>query len=181
MKNILVAHRYSNAIISGLKDEEINSILADIEIMSNSISTEPKLVNAVNSLLFPLNKRMEIALEMTQKLKNTELWKNLFGILIKKHRFNIVSDILQDLENKILDKKNLVKIELTIAHDLSEDVLDSISATLKDILKKDVILDVKIDPEILGGFVATTDSLLIDGSIKNNLVKLLKVKSKKKK
>ena len=181
MKNILVAQRYSHAIFSSLDDKEINSILTDIEIMSNSISTEPKLVNAVNSLLFPLNKRMEIALDMTQKLKNTELWKNLFSILIKKHRFNIVSDILQDLENKILDKKNQVKIELTIAHDLSEDVLDSISGTLKDILGKDVILNVIINPEILGGFVATTDSLLIDGSIKNNLVKLLEVKSKKKK
>ena len=181
MKNILVAQRYSHAIFSGLEDKEINSILADIEIISNSISTEPKLVNAVNSLLFPLNKRMEIALEMTQNLKNTKLWRNLFAILIKKHRFNIVTEILQDLENKILDKKNRVKIGLTVAHDLSEDVLDSISVTLKDILGKDVILDVKINPEILGGFVATTDSLLIDGSIKNNLVKLLKVKSKKKK
>ena len=181
MKNILVAQRYSQAIFSGLDDKDINSILDDIEIMSNSISTEPKLVNAVNSLLFPLNKRMEIALDMTRNLRNTELWKNLFGILIKKHRFNIVTDILQDLENKILDKKNQVKIVLTIAHDLSEDVLDSISVTLKDILGKDVILNVIINPEILGGFVATTDSLLIDGSIKNNLVKLLKVKSKKKK
>ncbi|MCK5051325.1 MAG: ATP synthase F1 subunit delta [Candidatus Cloacimonetes bacterium] len=181
MKNILTAQRYSQAIVSGLDDKDINSILADVEIMSSSIKTEPELVDAVNSYLFPQDKRLEIALSMTLKLKNTELWKNLFGILIKKHRFNIVIDILQDLENKILDKKNQVKVELTIAHDLSEDVLDSISVTLKDILGKDVILDVKINPDILGGFVATTDSLLIDGSIKNNLVKLLKVKSKKKK
>ena len=181
MKNILVAQRYSHAIISGFDDKEINSILADVEIMSSSIKTEPELVDAVNSYLFPANKRMEIALSMTQKLKNTELWKNLFGILIKKHRFNIVTDILQDLENKILDKKNQIKVGLTIAHDLPEDVLNSISEKLKNILEKDVILDVKINPEILGGFVATTNSLLIDGSIKNNLVKLLKVKSKKKK
>ena len=181
MKNILVAQRYSHAIISGLDDKEINSILVDVEIMSNSIKTEPKLVDAVNSYLFSANKRLEIALSMTQKSKNTELWENLFSILIKKHRFNIVTDILQDLENKILDKKNQVKVGLTIAHDLPGDVLDSISKTLKDILEKDVILDVKINPEILGGFVATTNSLLIDGSIKNNLVKLLKVKSKKKK
>lgn len=181
MKNILVAQRYSQAIISGLDDKEINSILADVKMMSNSIKTEPKLVDAVNSYLFPTNKRLEIALSMTQKLRNTELWKNLFSILIKKHRFNIVTDILQDLENKILDKKNQVKVSLTIAHDLPKDVLNSISEKLKDILEKDVILNTKIDSEILGGFVATTDSLLIDGSIKNNLVKLLNVKSKKKK
>ncbi len=181
MKNILVAQRYSHAIISGLDDKDINTILADVEIMSSSIKSEPELVNAVNSYLFPLKKRMEIALEMTQKLANIKLWENLFGILLKKHRFNIITDILLDLENEILEKKNLIKVGLTIAHELPKNVLDSISAKLKDILEKDVILETIINPEILGGFVATTDSLLIDGSIKNNLVKLLKVKSKKKK
>jgi len=181
VKNILVAQRYSHAIISGLDDKDINSIFADIEIMSSSIKAEPELVNAVNSYLFPVKKRLEIALDMTQNLENTKLWKNLFGILLKKHRFNIITDILLDLENEILEKKNLIKVGLTIAHELPKNVLDSISAKLKDILEKDVILETIINPEILGGFVATTDSLLIDGSIKNNLVKLLKVKSKKKK
>lgn len=181
MKNILAAQRYSHAIIYDLDDKEINSILADIQIMNSSINAEPSLVNAVNSYLFPMNKRMEIALDMTQNLKNTNMWENLFGILIEKHRFNIITDILQDMENMILDKKNQIKVRLTIAHKLPENVLDSISIKLKDILEKDVILETKIDPGILGGFVATTDSLLIDGSIKNNLVKLLKVKSKKKK
>jgi len=181
VKNILVAQRYSHAIISGLDDKDINSILADVEIMSSSIKAEPELVNAVNSYLFPVKKRLEIALDMTQNLENTKLWKNLFGILLKKHRFNIITDVLLDLENEILEKKNLIKVGLTIAHELPKNVLDSISAKLKDILEKDVILEITINPEILGGFVAITDSLLIDGSIKNNLVKLLKVKSKKKK
>ena len=181
MKNILVAKRYSHAIISGLDDKEIKSILVDVEIMNSSIKTEPELIRAVNSYLFPANKRLEIALSMTQKLKNTELWKNLFSILIKKHRFNIITEILQDLENKILDKHNKIKVGLAIAHKLPENVINSISLKLKNILEKNVILETKIDPDILGGFVATTDSLLIDGSIKNNLVKLLKVKSIKKK
>jgi len=181
VKNALVAQRYSQAIISGLDDNEINSILTDIELMNNSIETEPELVISVNSLLFPLNKRMDIAMEMTHKLANSELWKNMFSILVKKHRFNIITDILQDLENKILDKKNQIKVSLTIAQKLPEAVLDSIAVKLKNILGKDIILETNIDPEIVGGFVATTDFLLIDGSIRNNLVKLLKIKSKNKK
>ncbi len=180
MKNILVAQRYSQAIISGLNDEEINSILADVEIMSNSIKKEPELVNVVNSRLYPLDKRKDIVLSMTQKLNNTKLWNNLFDLLLKKHRFVIIKDILQDLEYKILDKKNQIKVGLTIAHKLPENILDSITEKLKSILGKDIILDTKINPEIVGGFVATTDFLLIDGSIKNNLVKLLKIKSKNK-
>ncbi|MDA3812672.1 MAG: F0F1 ATP synthase subunit delta [Candidatus Cloacimonetes bacterium] len=181
MKNILVAQRYSQAIISGLDTKEINFVLADVEIMSNSLKTEQELVNAVNSYLFPLKKRLKIAMEMTQNLKYTRLWENLFSILLKKHRFNIITDILLDLENEIFEKKNLIKVGLTIAHELPKNVLDSISTQLTDILEKDIILEIKIDPEILGGFVATTDSLLIDGSIKNNLVKLIKVKLKKMK
>ena len=181
MKDILVAQRYSKAIMSDLKENEINSILADVELMSRSIQKEPKLVDFVNSYLYPIDKRLEIALELTRKLKNSKLWENLFSILIKKHRFNIISVILKDLENKIFSEKKQIKVKLVVAHELPKDVLDSISNKLKEILEKDVVLNINIEPEILGGFVATTDSLLIDGSIKNNLVKLLKVKSKKKK
>ena len=85
------------------------------------------------------------------------------------------------MENEILASKNQVKVELSVAHQLPDNLLDSISIELKKILEKDIILKTKIDPEILGGFVATTDSLIIDGSIKNHLIKLLKMKSKNRK
>jgi F-type H+-transporting ATPase subunit delta len=181
VKNILAAQRYSHAIIYELTAKEINSILADIEIMSSTIKNESEFVNTVNSYLYPIDKRIELALEVSKRMTNKKIWNNLFNILIKKHRFNIIPAILIDLENEILASKNQVKVELSVAHQLPDNLLDSISIELKKILEKDIILKTKIDPEILGGFVATTDSLIIDGSIKNHLIKLLKMKSKNRK
>lgn len=178
MNDILVAKRYSQALMSGLNKNEIDSILMDIELMSRSLRKEPELADIINSYLFPLNKRMDIALGMTDKLVHTKIWENLFKILLIKHRFNIITVILKDLERKILKEKKQVKVNLIIAHKLQKSMLKVISEKLKDILHRDVILDVNIDPDILGGFIASTESLMIDGSIKNNLVKLLKIKSK---
>lgn len=180
MKDILAAQRYSKAIFSSLDEDNIDHILTDIELMSESLQKEPSLTKAVNSYLLPLEKRMNAAMEMAEKFKHSEIWKNLFTILIKKHRFNILLVILFDLENKILDAKNQIKVKLTVARKLQDPVMRSISEKLSSIVEKDIIIDLHIDPNILGGFVASTDSLLIDGSIKNNLVKLLTIKSKKK-
>jgi len=177
--DILAAQRYSKAIFSILDSKNIDTILADIKLMRASLQEEVQLTKDINSYLLPLDKRMNIALEIADKFTNSDLWRNLFKILIKKHRFNILLVILADLENKILDDKNQIKVKLTVSRNLKKSVLENISEKLKSIINKDIILDVNIDPAILGGFIASTNSLLIDGSIKHNLVKLLTIKDKK--
>ncbi|MCF7857886.1 MAG: ATP synthase F1 subunit delta [Candidatus Cloacimonetes bacterium] len=177
MKGILAAKRYSQAIITDLDEKEIHSILSDVEILQSTLAKYPEILSILNSHLYTHDLRLEIVHEMSKNLKNSKLWENLFSILLKKHRFIILNLILQDMEKNILHIKNQIKIDMTIAHELSKKMLDSISKKIEDIVKKDVILNIKIDPDILGGFVARTDSMVIDGSIKNNLVKLLNVKS----
>lgn len=179
MNDILIAQRYSKAIFSSLDSKDIDPMLADTELMSDTLQKEPQLTKAVNSYLLPMDKRMKVALEIAENFTNSKIWKNLFKILIKKHRFNILTVILQDLEDRILEDKNQIKVKLTIARKLQEPILKTISEKLRSIIEKDIILKIDIDPVILGGFVATTESLLIDGSIKNNVVKLLTVNSKK--
>ena len=59
--------------------------------------------------------------------------------------------------------------------------MKDIIKVIKNVLKKDVILDIEINPEIIGGFIAQTESLLIDGSVKNNLIRLTKIRLKNNK
>ena len=176
MRNRLVAKRYADALLMNIDEKHFATFRQDINKLQQAFSENADYVKSINSPLFPLQKRLDLALDITHKLVNQALWNNLFEILVKKHRFNIIDDVLMELEEAILIKNNQKKVQLTIAHKHSEKVLENISKVIKDILKNDIELVVKIDPSIIGGFVAQTDSLLIDGSIKNNLLKLTKVK-----
>ena len=176
MRNKLIAQRYSKAVILNMEDRMLDSLLEDINSLNAIFSQDPSLIKSFDSFLYPLKKRIDLALNVADKLNNENIWKNLFQILIKKHRFTIIPDILIDLEERILDSRNQIKVTLKIAHEQTDNILNDIVEVIKDILKKDVVLDIEIDPEIIGGFVAKTNSILIDGSIKNNLVKLIRIK-----
>jgi F-type H+-transporting ATPase subunit delta len=176
VRNKLIAQRYAKAIILNMEDGVLDSLLEDINSLKVIFSQDPSLIKSFDSFLYPLKKREDLALSVANKLNNKNIWKNLFRILIKKHRFTIIPDILIDLEERILDSRNQIKVSLKIAHEQTDNVLNDIAERIKNILKKNVVLDIEIDPEIIGGFVAQTNSVLIDGSIKNNLVRLIRIK-----
>ncbi len=176
MRNNLVAQRYAKAVILNVKPEEFKDLRADIKNMTEIFHQDTDYLKSLDSMMFPFQKRLEAALEITKGLSKQKLWKNLFEILIKKNRFSLIDDILGVLDADILHLENKVYVNLTIAHKHSKEVMQQIESEIKKILKKDVEITIKINPDILGGFVAETESFLIDGSVKHNLVKLEKIR-----
>ena len=179
MKNKLVAQRYANAVIMNVNEDLYASLLDDVTILNQIFASSPESIKIIDSFLLSIPKRIELTKDITAKLKNTNIWKNLFEILIKKHRFSIILDILKEIEIFILHSRNQIKVVLKIAHSISNETLEKIKSKIVKILKKDIVLNIQITPEIIGGFVAEAESIHIDGSIKNNLIKFINIKSNK--
>ena len=179
MKNKLIAQRYANAVIMNVNEDLYASVMDDVYILNQIFASSPESIKIIDSFLLSIPKRIELTKDITAKLKNSNIWKNLFEILIKKHRFSIILDILIEIEIFILYSRNQIKVVLKIAHSISNETLDKIKSKIVKILKKDIVLNIKITPEIIGGFVAEAESIHIDGSIKNNLIKFMNIKSKK--
>ena len=59
-----------------------------------------------------------------------------------------------------------MNLKLAVEH--SPDVIDKIRELVSSKLDKDVIFDIDIDKSIIGGFIAETDKIMIDGSIEHN-------------
>ncbi|MCF7793514.1 MAG: ATP synthase F1 subunit delta [Candidatus Cloacimonetes bacterium] len=176
MRNNLIAQRYAKAVLLNIKSEEFDDLRADIKQMMEIFHQDTDYLKSLDSMLYPFQKRLNAALEITKGLSKQELWKNLFEILIKKNRFSLIDDILRVLDADILHLENKVHVKLTIAHKHSAEVMQQIENKIRDILNKDIEIEIRKNPEILGGFLAETESFLIDGSVKHNLVKLINIK-----
>ena len=179
MKNKLIAQRYANAVIMNVKEDLHTSLLDDVSVLNQIFAYSPESIKIIDSFLLSIPKRIGLTKDITAKLRNTNIWKNLFEIPIKKHRFSIILDILKEIEIFILHSRNQIKVVLKIAHSISNETLEKIKSKIVKILKKDIVLNIQIAPEIIGGFVAEAESIHIDGSIKNNLIKFINIKSNK--
>jgi F-type H+-transporting ATPase subunit delta len=68
--------------------------------------------------------------------------------------------------------KGLVKATLVSATELSSDAVDKIKEGLSKRIGKEIVLDVEQDPDLIGGVVTRIGDLVLDGSIKTQLLNM---------
>lgn len=113
------------------------------------------------------------ALYLSEAGKTKEEWqdtiKRLAEILKKKKKDYLLPEVLKKLERMFLKNK---KIELVFARDQGAESRELLKNLLLEKFGKDKEIYIKINQELLGGFRAKTDKLLIKASIKDFLTEI---------
>ncbi len=68
----------------------------------------------------------------------------------------------------VRESKGIVRAEVRLAEKPSDAVLQDIKASLKDVAKAEVDLDLRIDPSLIGGIVVKLGSRMVDASLRTN-------------
>jgi F-type H+-transporting ATPase subunit delta len=99
--------------------------------------------------------------------------RNFLKVLTDNGRNEILPDVLLRYEDLVEDHLGRVEVEVTTAVELSEDSLERIKSRLGNILAgKEVILQTRVDPEIVGGAVFRFDGNMFDSSVRGQLQSL---------
>lgn len=69
----------------------------------------------------------------------------------------------------VRESKGIVRAEVRLAEQPSDAVLQDIKASLKDVAKAEVDLDLRIDPSLIGGIVVKLGSRMVDASLRTKL------------
>lgn len=81
--------------------------------------------------------------------------------------------LAKDISAEILRKKNVLTGTLSVAHQPSAEAVKEIESKLSKLVDaKDIQLDIQVDPELIGGFVADTPAGTVDSSVITMLDKL---------
>jgi F-type H+-transporting ATPase subunit delta len=80
-----------------------------------------------------------------------------------------INDFYQKLADEV---KGVARASLVSAGALSSDAVEKIRATLSQKTGKDIILEVEQDPSLIGGIVTRIGDLVLDGSIRTQLLNM---------
>lgn len=175
MKDKILAKRYSTAFFKNLSEEQFNQLLKDVKILYGLISEYPELISILHSPITDDTKKEEIVKNISELLNLSNKWYLFIKLLIKKNRIVIFSMILEELEKIVYGVLDKVKVKIVLAQKESSSIIGKIEAKVTEIVGKTVVSEMAMDPSIIGGFVAQTESLRIDGSIKGNFIRLQKI------
>ena len=93
-------------------------------------------------------------------------------LLFDKGRIGFISDI-NDFYQKLADElKGVARASLVSATEISSGAIEKIRMTLSKKTGKDIVLEVEQDPGLIGGIVTRIGDLVLDGSIKTQLLNM---------
>ena len=90
-------------------------------------------------------------------------------LLTANRRLFAVSDVIRAFRALVARFKGEATADVTVAEPLSDKNLDALKTALKSVTGKDVALNVKIDPAIIGGLVVKLGSRMVDSSLRTKL------------
>lgn len=174
-KNILIADRYAEALVKIAKDGKLTfeKISENLNLIKD-ILTQSKDLNEV--LINPLVS-VEDKKEIIEKVFSNEvniLIINFLKVLVDKNRFDAFDEILNSYNKSLDDINNIARIKVTSAVEMSEDARKKLKVKLEEKTRKNVILDLSINSDIIAGLVIKIGDNVIDMSLKHKLEDLSK-------
>lgn len=168
-----IADRYATALFElALERDQIDSVSANLESLATLLSSSDDLNRLVRS---PVISRTDQGLgieAVAQRVGLSELVTNLLGIMAQKRRLFALDAVITAFHYKVADHKGEVAAEVTSAHPLKPEHEASVRAALKEVVGRDVALETKVDPSIIGGLVVMVGSRMIDNSIRTKLANI---------
>jgi F-type H+-transporting ATPase subunit delta len=94
---------------------------------------------------------------------------NFVKVAASNRRLFAVPEMIGAFRRLAAKRRGEVSAEVTSAEPLSDKHLADLKAALKASLGKDVTLEQKVDPSLIGGLIIKVGSRMIDGSLKTKL------------
>jgi F-type H+-transporting ATPase subunit delta len=94
---------------------------------------------------------------------------NLARLLVRKHRTALAADIALSFSQMIEEERGITHAHARTAVPLSEAEVADLARRLQQQTGREVILDVEVDPSVLGGVIVQIGDRLIDASTRAKL------------
>lgn len=165
-----VSGRYATALFDLARDERsIDTIKADLDGFDALIASNPDLARLVHSPVFTADEQARALNAVLAKAGIGGTTAKFLSVLTGNRRLFAVRDVIRDFNALVARFKGEVSADVTVAEPLSDKNLDALKTALKSVTGKDVALNVKVDPSIIGGLVVKLGSRMVDSSLRTKL------------
>ena len=171
MRDNVIAKRYAKAALQALPMDKHTEALNQIHLMREIFADSEEIKKMLVSPFVKKSLKLDFVDSVTAHVKNSEFWSQVIKVIILKNRSGITKLFFTELEEMLYDELGQRKIDLIFAHEHSEETINNVKKEIEEMLKTGVVLDIRIDKEIIGGFIAIDKNKVIDASVDSHLKK----------
>ena len=165
-----VAERYARALFDlSLEEKAIDATEADLGRIEAIMNESEDFMRLVKSPVFTSDEQLAAVSALLDKAKIEGIVGNFVRVVTSNRRLFSLPGIIKAFRKILSTHRGEQVAEVTSAHPLTDDELEALKASIKDALGKDIAIDAKVDPDLLGGLVVKVGSQMIDSSVRTKL------------
>jgi F-type H+-transporting ATPase subunit delta len=166
-----MAGRYATALFELARDNKaVDAVKKDLDQFDALASGSADLNRLVRSPVFGADEQLKALSAILAKAGITGLAANFLRVITTNRRLFAVRDMIRAYRALVARHKGEVTAHVTVAEKLNDKNLDALKSALKSVTGgKDIDLEVKVDPAIIGGLIVKVGSRMVDSSLRTKL------------
>lgn len=184
MRRRVLIKRYSLGLLSTLqKKEDYLQVEKDLLAFQSLLTTKPEIQHFLTTPFLPVKKRLAITQELLDKIlsfplspkKNrlsSAISARFIRLLVENDRLSLLPEILETLPHLWNEEHDISTFEVASVIPLSSSQKGRLEQKLSRIEGREVALNYKIDPSLIGGLSVKRNNIIYDVSIAGGLARL---------
>ena len=172
MEGTRVASRYAKSFIElAMEQGVLEQIYADMKLILETAKASPDLVSLLKSPIINASKKEAILKEVfTGKIDKLTI--AYIQLITNKKREEHLIKIAEEFIIQYKEKKKILTAVITTANGIDDITRKKIIEVVKGVGNHEVVLEEKINKEVIGGFILRVGDKQLDASIARKLINL---------
>ena len=168
-----VSGRYASALFELAREQnELDKVDQDLGKFQAMLEQSPDLARLVKSPAFAAEEQERALGAVMDWASIGATTGNFLKVVTRNRRLFAAEDMIKGFRQQLALHRGEMTAEVQSATPLSNEQLAALKSTLKASYGKDVRLDAKVDPSLLGGLVVKVGSRMFDSSLRTKLMNL---------
>jgi F-type H+-transporting ATPase subunit delta len=168
-----VARRYAKALVDvAAASDDLEAVRQELSSFADLLREHRELRQFLVNPSVLRRDKVRALEEVVSRLALRPLTRSFLRILLDAGRLPALESVLRAYEALMDERLGRLKAMVTTARPLEAEAQERLRQRLEQMTGKIVYLEVQQDPKILGGLVTQIGSLVYDGSLRTQLVKL---------
>lgn len=165
-----LAGRYATALFDLARESKsIDMVEKSLTLLAAAIDESDDLKALIGNPLIGRESAAKAMEAVATTLQLDPTTTKFVGVLAQNGRLGQASNVIRAFRSLAAAHRGETTAEVTSAHPLTDPQIDALKAKLKARTGRDVAVETRVDPAILGGLTVKLGSQLIDSSLRTKL------------
>ena len=164
-----VAHKYATALFRSVQQRGLtDQAYEQFRQLQQLLQLDTRLLRFLVAPEIPEHTRLE-TMRRIFETRLDRLFIEFLGVLMEKGRIRYLPEVVDTFLRLVEQAKGIARATVISAVPLSGEEQQRLTDRLAERLGKTILLETRVDAEILGGMIVMVEGEIIDGSLRHGL------------